>query len=260
MAIITLLTDFGLKDSYAGTMKGVILTINPEAAIVDITHDIEPQDIREAAFVVEEYHSFFPQGTIHLAVVDSTVGSNRRPLIIARKGHFFVGPDNGLFTLLIKGAEELRLIQNRQFMLNRVSHTFHGRDIFAPTAAHLAAGVSLEDFGPQVTDPVRLDDILPIEQEGVLQGRIVRFDRFGNAISNIDDETAKAFAKGRPVTVSVANVTFSVINRSYYEAPVTCLFGSSGYLEFGAFKGSFQKEFALEKDEPVLIRAACTPA
>jgi S-adenosyl-L-methionine hydrolase (adenosine-forming) len=260
VAIVTILTDFGLKDSYVGTMKGVILTIDPGATIVDITHGIEPQDIREAAFVVEEYYRFFLTGTIHLAIVDPTVGSGRRALIVVRNGHIFVGPDNGLFTLLTGNAEEIRVIGNRQLMLENRSSTFHGRDIFAPAAAYLAAGTQPSAFGPQVTDPVRLGDILPKEHEGVLEGRIVRFDRFGNAISNIKEDTLEAFAKGRPFTVSVANRTFVGISRSYYEAPVTCLFDSSGYLEFGAFKGSFQAEFSLEKDELVLVRPTGSPA
>jgi S-adenosylmethionine hydrolase len=128
--IITLLTDFGPKDPYVGIMKGVILTVNPGVTIVDITHDISPQNIEEAAFLIEEYHRFFPAGTIHLAVVDPTVGSSRKPIIVYKESGVFVGPDNGLFTLILDNAE-IHVIENPAFMLGAISSTFHGRDIFA---------------------------------------------------------------------------------------------------------------------------------
>ena len=150
--IITLLTDFGLKDPYVGIMKGVILSINPDATIIDITHDITPQNIEEAAFLIEEYHRFFPPGTIHMAVIDPTVGSERRPIIVSKDNNIFIGPDNGLFTLVLDDAE-VYLIENPDFMLTEVSSTFHGRDVFAPAAAHASTGFHPSAFGRTISDP-----------------------------------------------------------------------------------------------------------
>ena len=138
MKTITLLTDFGLQDPYAGIMKGVILSMNPDVTITDITHEVAPQDIREGAFLIEEYHRYFPLNTIHVAVVDPTVGGERRPIIMRKESHLFVGPDNGIFTLIMDDVPEVIAIENPDFTLKEISSTFHGRDIFAPAAAHLA--------------------------------------------------------------------------------------------------------------------------
>ena len=185
MKTITLLTDFGTKDPYVGIMKGVILSTNPDVRIVDITHEVDPQDVREGAFLVEEYYRYFEKGTIHVAVVDPTVGSDRKPIVFSKDGYFFIGPDNGLFTLLYDDNVRAYAIENRRYMLKEISATFHGRDIFAPAAAYLSSGVHLSMFGSVVQDPVRLPDLLPTVKENVLHGEVVRFDRFGNAITNI---------------------------------------------------------------------------
>ena len=190
--IITLLTDFGLKDPYVGIMKGVILSINPEATIVDITHDITPQNVEEAAFLIEEYHRYFPPGTIHLAVIDPTVGSKRRPIIVSKDNNVFIGPDNGLFTLILNDAE-VYLLENPDFMLKEVSSTFHGRDIFAPAAAHASTGFHPSAFGRMISDPLRLNNMFPTIEGNSLNGRIVRFDSFGNAITNIKIDFLKHF-------------------------------------------------------------------
>jgi len=236
--IITLLTDFGLKDPYVGIMKGVILTINPYVTIVDITHDVVPQNIEEAAFLIEEYYRFFPVTAIHLAVVDPTVGSDRRPLVVYKGNSVFVGPDNGLFTSIFDNAE-IYVIENSAFMLRDRSSTFHGRDIFAPAAGHLSMGIHPSAFGKPLADPMRLVEMFPVREGDSLKGKIVRFDRFGNAVTNIKTAILKDVFGNRPFEVHIAEMTFKTLNKSYYENEFTCLVGSSGYLEFGYFKGNF---------------------
>ncbi|MES4793099.1 MAG: hypothetical protein C4321_09065, partial [Chloroflexota bacterium] len=156
MAIVTLLTDFGHTDSYVGVMKGVILGLCPEAVLADLTHGLASGDVLGGALQLAAAVPYFPEGTIHLAVVDPGVGSRRRPLVARGNGAFFVGPDNGLLTLALGDAPEVRLLAHPEMGLPRVSRTFHGRDIFAPAAAHLARGVPLTEFGPSVTDWQRL--------------------------------------------------------------------------------------------------------
>jgi S-adenosyl-L-methionine hydrolase (adenosine-forming) len=250
--VITLLTDFGLKDPYVGIMKGVILSINPDATIVDITHDIMPQNIEEAAFLVEEYHRFFPPGTIHMAVIDPTVGSERRPIIVSKENNVFMGPDNGLFTLILDDTE-IYLLENPDFMLKEVSSTFHGRDIFAPAAAHASTGFHPSAFGRTISDPTRLDNLFPTAEGHSLKGRIIRFDRFGNAITNIKIDFLKNFLGDQPFEVRLADMVFTALSKSYFENKFTCLIGSSGYLEFGYFKGSFEDQTNVRKDDVVLI-------
>jgi S-adenosylmethionine hydrolase len=252
--VITLFTDFGLKDPYVGIMKGVILSINPEATIIDITHDITPQDIEEGALLIEEYHRFFPPGTIHVAVIDPTVGSERRPIIVSKDNNVFIGPDNGLFTLILDDAE-VYLIENPDFMLKEVSSTFHGRDIFAPAAAHASTGFHPSAFGRIISDPICLDNMFPTKEGHSLKGRIVHFDRFGNAITNIKIDFLKDFLGNQSFEVRVGGMTFAALSKSYYESEFTCLIGSSGYLEFGYFKGSFKEKGNVAKNDSVLIHA-----
>ena len=253
MKTITLLTDFGTKDPYVGIMKGVILSTNPDVRIVDITHEVDPQDVREGAFLVEEYYRYFEKGTIHVAVVDPTVGSDRKPIVFSKDGYFFIGPDNGLFTLLHDDNVRAYAIENRRYMLKKISATFHGRDIFAPAAAYLSSGVQLSSLGSVVQDPVRLPDLLPTVKDNVLHGEIVRFDWFGNAITNIAQTMLDDFVKGRLFAVHLQDTSFSALRKSYYESEITCLIGSAGYLEFGLFMGSLREKMGLKKGDPVTI-------
>ena len=155
--MITLTSDFGLKDPYVAEMKGVILTINPKATLIDITHEVEKFNVRMAAFMLASAAPYFPKGTVHLAVVDPGVGTQRRAIIVQTKKGFFVGPDNGVLILAAQnqGIEHVYELANPKFMLPKVSSTFHGRDIFAPAAAHLDIGVQPSDFGPEIKDPVK---------------------------------------------------------------------------------------------------------
>jgi S-adenosylmethionine hydrolase len=253
LQIITLLTDFGLKDPYVGILKGVILSIKPDAKIVDITHNIAPQDIREGAFIMKEYYPYFKTGTIHVAVVDPTVGGERRPIIFCKDEHFFVGPDNGIFSHIVEANTEIYEIKNRDFILKSVSSTFHGRDIFAPTAAYLASGIHPSAFGPKIVNPVYLTDIFPDIINGILTGEVVMFDRFGNAVSNIDLEVFNDFIGRNPFKIRIGNMSFNYLNKTYYESDFTCLVNSSGYIEFGRYMGSFVKETGVKKKDIVRI-------
>jgi S-adenosyl-L-methionine hydrolase (adenosine-forming) len=191
MPTITLTTDFGLKDGFTGVLKGVIWGICPEAQIADISHSISPQNILEGAFALWRAYSFFPIGTVHVAVVDPGVGTQRRPIAAHLGNHFFVGPDNGLFTPIIEDAEksggavEFVHLKNPKYWLPDVSHTFHGRDIFAPAAAHLANGIPLAELGPVITDPVRIQMPRPEKTTFGWQAHITVIDVFGNLTTDL---------------------------------------------------------------------------
>lgn len=253
MGAITLLTDFGTKDPYVGIMKGVILAISPDATVIDITHEVEPQDIREAAFLVSDCWMYFPPGTVHVVVVDPTVGGARRPVVLSTKGHYFVGPDNGVFTLLADDAANIHVIENRNFMLPTVSSTFHGRDIFSPAAARLSRGFEPYAFGRKITDPVLLDGIHPVADGRTLRGDVARFDRFGNAITNIKADALMSFVKDGPFEIRIGEHSFRALSKSYFEDDITCLEGSSGYIEFGVFRGDFRQRTEVRKGDPVTV-------
>ena len=253
MNLVTLLTDFGLKDPYVAIMKGVMLSLNPGLSFVDITHLVEAQDVREACFVIDECYRYFSPGTVHLCVVDPTVGSSRKALVVSKKGHLFVGPDNGLFSLLLEGDAAVHEISNPRLMRGFLSGTFHGRDVFAPAAAHLSVGIIPPEFGPPVAHPEILEALLPSEVDGVMTGTIVRFDRFGNAISNVSVDTFRDFAKGGAFRIEMGGLTFEALSESYYEGHYTCMVNSAGYIEFGLFRGDLQADKGIRKGEAVRI-------
>jgi S-adenosyl-L-methionine hydrolase (adenosine-forming) len=253
MNIITVLTDFGQKDPYVGIIKGVMLGINPRATLIDISHEVAAQDVKEACFLVPEYHPYFPPGTVHFCVVDPTVGSARKPLVLAKDGHFFVGPDNGLFSLLLDGAAAYE-IANSRFTLGHVGGTFHGRDIFAPAAAYLSCGVVPSEFGPIVAESVRLPALRPLVHGDMMTGEIVRFDRFGNAVTNISFAAFTAFVHEAPHLIEMGGLSFHRVGESYYEGEFTCLVGSSGYLEFALFQGNLAAEKRLLRGDRVIVR------
>jgi S-adenosylmethionine hydrolase len=254
VSLVTLLTDFGLKDPYVAVMKGVMLSINPRLSFVDITHLVEAQDVREACFIIDEYYRRFSPGTIHLCVVDPTVGSLRKALVVSKKGHLFVGPDNGLFSLLLGGDAIVHEISNPRFMGDSLSGTFHGRDVFAPAAAHLSLGIDPAEFGPPVARPEMLEALHPSEVDGMMTGTIVRFDRFGNAISNVSVDVFRDFVKRGAFRIEMDGLAFEALSESYYEGQYTCLVNSAGYLEFGLFRGDLQADKGIRKGERVTIR------
>ncbi|MFQ5443458.1 MAG: S-adenosyl-l-methionine hydroxide adenosyltransferase family protein [Nitrospinales bacterium] len=187
--IITLTTDFGLHDPFVGIMKGVILNIIPDVELVDITHQIDPQNVLQAALVLQTAHSYFPDETVHLVVVDPGVGSNRRSIAARIGAYTFIAPDNGVLTPILK-ADACRTFEltEQKYFLETISSTFHGRDIFAPAAAWAAKGTELSEMGRPIDDPVTLDLPDPVFQNGILTGQIVYIDRFGNLMSNISGE------------------------------------------------------------------------
>jgi len=210
MPILTLTTDFGLKDGFVGTLKGVIWGIYPEAQIADLSHAIAPQNVLEGAYALWRAYSFFPPGTVHVAVVDPGVGTQRRPLAMRAGMWYFVGPDNGLFTPVLADAEkngwpvEVVHLTNKDYWLPGVSHTFHGRDIFAPVAAHLAKGVPLIELGQPIHDPLRLAMPKPEKTPTGWHAHITVVDVFGNCATDLP-AAAIASAKG---------VTFRLCGRS----------------------------------------------
>jgi S-adenosylmethionine hydrolase len=193
--LITLLTDFGERDCFVASMKGVILSINSAAKIVDLSHQIASHQIQEAGYFLRSCYRYFPAGTIHVAVVDPGVGTERRALLVSAAGSFFVGPDNGLFTEVLEQEAGAKVwqINSPQYRLETVGSTFDGRDVFAPAAAWLSKGVPPAFFGPVVHDPIQRSLATPVWHEEVLIGRIISVDRFGNLISNITARQVREF-------------------------------------------------------------------
>lgn len=221
MRIITLLTDFGIHDGYPGVMKGVILNIAPEVQIIDLSHDISPQDILQAAILLGRSALYFPIGTIHVAVIDPGVGTSRRAIAAQLGDHFFVGPDNGLITLLLDKSEcdhqqvELVNLDKPRFWLPEVSKTFHGRDIFVPVAAHLATGVSLDQMGSPINDPIRLDIPKPARTSNGWLGQVIYIDHFGNLSTNI---TASDLGSSDVITTIVKGNRITGLARAFGDA------------------------------------------
>jgi len=253
--IITLTTDFGYKDPFTAEMKGVILSIKPSAVIVDITHGIEPFDILEAAFVIGSSFKYFPAGTVHIVVVDPGVGSGRRSMIIEAGDHFFVGPDNGVFSAVLQGASSKKCfhIAKPQYMLAKDSPTFQGRDIFAPVAAWLLNGISPSDAGPEISDPTVI--IVPrpsITSEGI-SGKVIYLDQFGNAITNISAVDLAPF--GNHYTVQIKENHFVPVNHYAQSSPgsLSCLVNSSGHLEIFTSCNNAARLFGIAKGDAVLV-------
>lgn len=257
MTVITLTTDFGLADNYVAIMKGVILGIAPLARIVDITHQIEPQDVRQAAAVLDAAVPYFPPDTIHVAVVDPGVGSTRRPIAIRTPHALFIGPDNGLFSPALTQTSHLELtilhLNRPAFWLPAVSRTFHGRDIFAPVAAHLAAGQPFESVGTPIDDPVILATPQPSRlPDGRLTGEILMVDRFGNLISNLPD----TWLAGRYGVITCAGVDVPGPSETYASVEpgeLLALIGSSGLLEIAVRDGSAAARLRAGPGEPIHV-------
>jgi S-adenosylmethionine hydrolase len=234
--IITLITDFGVSDPYAAMMKGVILSINTAAKVIDVTHQIRTGSVLQAAGLLLETFPYFPAGTVHVAVVDPGVGSDRRLIAIQARSHWFVGPDNGVFWPVLKderGALVVELTETEYF-LPHVTRTFHGREIFAPVAAHLSLGVSLDRMGRIIKNPVQLNLPAPHEDENALYGRIIRVDHFGNIITNIPSVTLVRFLGAAMPCVEVGSLAIRRLSHIYAnvgEGEPLALINSSGLLE-----------------------------
>ncbi|MEP6959852.1 MAG: SAM-dependent chlorinase/fluorinase [Nitrospirota bacterium] len=237
--LITLLTDFGDRDAFVASMKGVILTINPDVRIVDISHQITPHQVDKAGYVLKSCYRYFPEGTIHVAVVDPGVGSARRPLIAKSERYYFLAPDNGLLTPILAEEREMevREIENAEYRLASPGHTFEGRDLFAPAAAWLAKGEPVSSFGRVIDNPVTRSIADPIWQGQALVGQIEYVDRFGNLISNMTEKHIQEFltvAGRQHLTIHIGAYTINGLVASYSEGrsdTPSALINSCGKLE-----------------------------
>ena len=246
--MISLLTDFGTADYFVGAVKGAILSVNPQAVIVDIIHEIAPQDIEAGAFTLLACYQTFPAGTIHVAVVDPGVGSTRRPIVVSAGEQFFVGPDNGIFSYIYDREASHRTfhITAEKYFRPSPSSTFHGRDIFAPVAAALSKGVKPKKFGPKIEDEVRLPSLLE-------PTRIIHIDRFGNCITNITRDHLKS---EKDATLIINGKTISDFRNFYGEDSSTspfAIWGSAGFLEISVNGGSAAKVLRAKRHDLVVL-------
>ena len=271
--VITLLTDFGEHDDYVGAMKGVILGIAPDAQLVDISHQVEPQNILQAASILNNVHRYYPAGTIHMVVVDPGVGSARRPVALQTDSATFVAPDNGVLTHVYASAAAPNVValENTEYWLPNPSMTFHGRDIFSPVAAHLAMGVQLAALGPRLDQLVMLTLPSLAVAASSIRGEVVRIDHFGNVITNImplrwlDPQTVEFAPTGKPaVTIQAARSktscgwhTVSGLQTTYTGVPdgqAVAVIGSSQELEIAINQGNASQAFDIKVGSPVTLQ------
>jgi len=256
MPLVTFTTDFGTGDWFVGTMKGVIASISPATQVIDITHAIPPQDIRAGAFALMAAHSYFPQGTIHVAIVDPGVGSARKAIAIKTESYIFIGPDNGVLSWAARKEQgmEVRALENKALFLERLSNTFHGRDLFAPSAAHLANEFIFSEVGQLLSEYQQLPWPSVNCQNGYVSGEFIYFDHFGNGVTNIP---ASQVNLGAAVTIQDELVTrlhstYSDVERGQALALVS----SHGFVELAVNRGSARERFGLEVGDRVTFRPA----
>jgi S-adenosyl-L-methionine hydrolase (adenosine-forming) len=262
MKIVSLTTDFGASDWFVGTMKGVILAINPKATVVDITHEIAPGDIRAGAFALMASWRYFPKGTVHVAVIDPGVGSRRQAIAAQTANGVFIGPDNGVLSWALKDEEikTIRLLENRKYFLEAISRTFHGRDIFAPAAAHVSRRLAMQRLGRELKNFCQLPWPAPMIRDETIEGEIVYLDRFGNAITNIAAEMIRGKAASVSLAAGKRRWRFDV--SGFYAAvpanqPVAVI-GSFGLLEVSVNGGSAAQMFRLKIGDHVMVeRSTC---
>ncbi len=252
--IITLLTDFGTQDYFVGAMKGVILSINPNAKIIDITHEIPPQDIQAGAFTIANYYKTFPPQTIHICVVDPGVGSNRRQILVETGECFFIAPDNGLLSFVYANEQDFRVseLTNEKFFRKPVSRTFHGRDVFAPIAAHLSRKVSVIELGREIKNFIQFKTSEPRTiSAGKVEAEIIHIDRFGNLITNLKSEnTPEKFV------LEVNGKRIDTHHKYYAEAKTGEIFsilGSADFLEIVVFNDSAEDLLNVSAGEKVIL-------
>ncbi len=259
--IVTLTTDFGLQDHFVGTMKGVILDSAPGVQVVDICHSVQPFDVLDGALTIAQAYSYFPNGTVHMVVVDPGVGSARRPIIVTTERHHFVAPDNGVLSLVYGREERLsvRHVIAEHYFLQPTSNTFHGRDIFAPIAAYLAKGVDPAKFGDEISDYVRFAAPKPKPVNAkTLRGVVLKIDRFGNLVTNITPQDAPVlFQENAPAfKIVLGGQEITEIKNNYAQgAPgeIFGILGSMGYLEIAANRGAAAKLLGVEKGTDVNV-------
>lgn len=256
-SIITLTTDFGQRDHYVSVMKAVMLRIHPDVRFIDTSHEIPPQDVMAGAWVVRNSAMLFPSGTVHLVVVDPGVGTPRKPVGIKIRDQYFIGPDNGIFSLIAEDFEHKAFqLTNKAYWLKNRSATFHGRDIFAPAAAHLAKGVPIDELGDPLEQLVTYRWALPIADKDGVQGWVVHIDRYGNLITNIPEKMLNDLGKGRAVRIYVGNTILKEIVTTFGDVPdgePAAYIGSSNNLEVAINKDNAQRMLGVEKGAQVSI-------
>lgn len=259
--IVTLLTDFGTADYFVGALKGAVLASNPEARVVDITHEVPPYDVESGAFTLRAAFETFPAGTVHVVVVDPGVGSPRRAIAVKGRGHTFVGPDNGLFGLIYERVRPFRVFQltNASYFRSEVSPTFHGRDIFAPVAGALSRGVSAEELGPEVFDFVRLPSAASERAaDGTLVGAVLHVDRFGNVVTNITPAELNDETIARGARLRIAGREVRRFRRFFAEdvegaGEPFAVWGSAGLLEVAIFRDSAARVLGVKRGDKVEV-------
>jgi len=259
--LISLLTDFGTDDAFVGVMKGVIAGICPDARVVDVTHAVPRHNIAAAAFHLAAAFPYFPEGTIHVVVVDPGVGSGRKVVAMASRGHIFIAPDNGVLTLVERGHGHSKLVEatNKRFFLPEVSATFHGRDVFAPVAAHVAGGLSLDELGPAMTE-ICLAPVAEAhaDSQGVMHGVVLWSDRFGNLITNIPADMLEGIGQREVLRVRIGNRTVEGLSRTYADAAAgepLAMIGSFGHLEIAVRLDNAAKVLDVNIGAPVQVAA-----
>lgn len=259
--IVTLLTDFGTADYFVGALKGAVLASNPEARVVDLTHEVPPYDVEAGAFILRAAFETFPEGTVHVAVVDPGVGSARRAVAVEGRGHTFVGPDNGLFGHVYERVRPFRVFQltNRNFFRREVSPTFHGRDIFAPVAGALSRGVRAEELGPEVFDFVRLPSAT-VERavDGTLNASVIHVDRFGNLVTNITPAELSEESVERGARLKISGREVRRFRRFFAEdgegaGEPFAVWGSAGLLEIAVFRDSAARVLGAGRGDKVEV-------
>jgi S-adenosylmethionine hydrolase len=259
-----LLTDFGTSDHFVAAMKGVILSINPRATIVDITHETPPQDVSGGAFTLVAAYDSFPKGTIHVAVVDPGVGSSRRPVLGLAGGHFFVGPDNGIFSYVFARQRDVRVfhLDRDHYFRHPVSATFHGRDVFAPVAAALSNGIQPLNLGSEISDPVSLPTFVPQpEGKGRIRGRVQHIDRFGNCITNFTQQDLPANLRDRRFDLMIRRKVIRTLRRYFAEGndhseEPFVIWGSAGFLEIAALNRSAAAMLRITRGQEVVLKVS----
>ncbi|MFC1541352.1 S-adenosyl-l-methionine hydroxide adenosyltransferase family protein [Candidatus Latescibacterota bacterium] len=257
--IITYTTDFGISDPYAGIMKGIVLSINPKACQIDITHEILSHDIIHASFIIVNAYHHFPKGTIHVAIVDPGVGGERKNIAVLTKNYFFVGPDNGIFSNVLskESISEIREIKNPPFIKKTISSTFHGRDVYAPCAGNISAGKKFTEIGPLIDNILYLDYPKVKESKTSLTGEVVFIDSFGNMITNISEHLLKSFTKDKSFEIYFSAERFKKISTYYSQIPrgkPLALIGSTGYLEISMNGGKASSYFMTSVGASITIQ------
>ena len=239
--IITLTTDFGYEDHYVGSMRGVILSINREAIISDIAHNLPKYDIVKAAFMIPNFIKLYPKDAIHVVVVDPGVGTNRKPIVIETEIGTFIGPDNGVFSIVLENCGDYNAfeVSNKEYMLENVSSTFHGRDIFAPAAGHISNGIDAKKFGQPIEAPTMLNLPVPIVHSKTIDGQIIYTDSFGNLITNITQDMTSYIKE-----IHIGEFAIDTVAKSYQDVvkgELLAIIGSSGFLEISVNQGDASK-------------------